>query len=115
MESTNPDRGFVTADVGAAEAGQDNYGFPALGLRMRGDRAEAFGEFTRANTRRRLAAVVDGQVVTLASINEPLYDRYQLSGGTDGLFRDEVTTWVAALRYGPLPAPLNCIETQAPR
>lgn len=70
--------------------------------------AKLFGDATRANVRRQLAIILDGQVQSAPTIQEPITGgRGQISGRfTDAEAQDLANV----LRNGALPAPLKLME-----
>ena len=92
-----------------ASAGFDSRtGLPAIELRFDSVGARQFGDTTKANVGKPFAVILDGQVIQVANITEPIL------GGTaqiTGNFTTEYATNVALLmRSGALPAPLNIIQ-----
>ncbi|NLE65165.1 MAG: protein translocase subunit SecD [Elusimicrobia bacterium] len=81
---------------------------PRITLRFKSDGARQFAELTQANVDRRLAIVLDGEVLSAPNIREPI-----LSGDAEisGDFTyDEASVLALALRSGSLPAPMHIEE-----
>ena len=88
----------------------DSAGFnqPKIALRFNSKGKGRFARITRENVNRRLAIVLDGEVLSAPNINEPI-----LSGNAEisGRFTfDEASLLALALRSGSLPAPMHIEE-----
>ncbi|OLL72593.1 Protein-export membrane protein SecD [Pseudonocardia sp. Ae168_Ps1] len=72
----------------------------AVGLTFKPQGAETWGQYTTANVGKNVAFVLDGDVVSAPSINQPIYGQTQISGQ----FNQECAQDLAqTLRYGSLP------------
>ncbi len=70
--------------------------------------AQKFGRATTDNVGKRLAIVLDGQIISAPNINEPITSG---SGMISGNFTfQEATDLALLLRSGALPTPLNIVE-----
>lgn len=101
---------FTQVDILKCQPTRDDFGYPALGLELTESSGLAFGEFTKTCLRRQLGVVLDGHVLTLASIEEPLYGLFQVRSSPPGWEQEEVERMVTILRGGPLPGRLRFIE-----
>ncbi|MEW5895169.1 MAG: protein translocase subunit SecD [Candidatus Omnitrophota bacterium] len=84
------------------------FGQPKIALSFKSKGAKDFAEITRDNVNQRLAIILDGQVLSAPTINEPI-----LSGNAEisGQFAyDEAALLALALRSGSLPAPMHIEE-----
>jgi preprotein translocase subunit SecD len=103
----------------SASANTDAGGLPCVVFSFDAIGSRKMGELTTANLpepviggfKRRMAIVLDGEVVTAPSINSPIYDRGEFTGS---FTQAEVEQFAAILNAGPLPAPLKLVsETPA--
>ncbi len=99
--------------ISGASAGQDREGRPAVNIRLSGD-ISLFSKATRDNVGKRMGVVyreVQGQkvqesVISLATIQSPLGNQFQITG----LSFEESRDLALLLRSGALPAPVSIIE-----
>ena len=87
---------------------QTGFGQPRILLSFDGEGAKEFGKLTQDSTRERLAIVLDNEILSAPTINEPI-----LSGRAEitGQFTFEEASLLAlALRSGALPAPMHIEE-----
>lgn len=90
-----------------AVPGYDDFGRPAVNFSFDSFGARKFADVTGKNIGRRLAIVLDNQVISAPSINSQINGR----GIIQGNFTIQQTTELAILmRAGALPAPLQVIE-----
>jgi protein-export membrane protein SecD len=83
-------------------------GEPVVTFRFNGAGARAFGRATEQNVGRRFAIVLDDEVISAPSINEPILGG---SGQISGNFTTESAAELGTLlRAGALPAPLKVLE-----
>ena len=66
--------------------------------------AQKFGRATTDNVGKRLAIVLDGEIVSAPNINEPITSEGMISD-----FIQEATDWLY-IRSGALPTPLTVVE-----
>ncbi len=85
--------------IQSASSGFDQTSAPAVNFTFGGAGSTLFGNLTQ-NVGRSLAIVLDGVAVSVATINEPIYSRGQISGS---FTRAEVDDIVTLLRAGSLP------------
>ena len=96
--------------VADARVDYDSQGFnqPNISLKFNGEGAKQFATLTKNNVNRRLAIVLDGEVLSAPNIKEAIM------GGTariDGMFTyDEASVLALSLRSGALPAPMHIEE-----
>ena len=91
-----------------ASVGYDQNNSPAVDFRFDGTGARRFGTATTQNVGKRFAIILDEEVISAPSINEPITSG---SGQITGGFTAETASdLVALLRGGALPAPLNVEE-----
>ncbi len=76
---------------------------PAVAFELTGDRAEILGGLTRRNEGRRLAIVIDDQVLVAPVIRSTITAHGQITGN---FTQRDVDGLIAILRSPPLPAPL---------
>ena len=92
--------------VDAQPSFQDN--FPVVSFRFDTLGGQQFGRTTQENSRRFLAIVLDGKVISAPRINEPILGG---SGIITGQFSvKEVNDLSLLLRAGALPAPISFLE-----
>lgn len=103
---------FNGMDLQRVERTQDLYGYPAVGLELRNERASDFGDWTEANAGRAMAIVLDEEVVTLATIRQRLPRKFIIEGGATGFTPEEVNGHVRVLRAGSLPVRLRFLDRQ---
>jgi SecD/SecF fusion protein len=83
---------------------QRGFGQPRISLTLNSDGSKKFGKITQENTNRRLAIILDGEVLSAPNIKEPI-----LTGNAEitGMFTfDEANLLALSLRSGALPAPM---------
>lgn len=102
---------FTEADVAEMKVSRDAAGQRAIQVTMRGERAEAFTEFTRRGVGRELAAIVDGEVAAKIPITRPFGKTWTLPFGADAADdANRAQRVVAELLGGRLPVPLRLEE-----
>ncbi|HQL41002.1 MAG TPA: protein translocase subunit SecD, partial [Candidatus Omnitrophota bacterium] len=87
---------------------QQAFGQPRISLSFNSEGSKKFASITQKNTNRRLAIVLDGEVLSAPNIKEPI-----LSGNAEitGMFTfDEANLLALSLRSGALPAPMQIEE-----
>lgn len=94
---------FGTDDLGQIVEGQDALGWPALRFELRAGRKEAFAEWTGSHVNDRLAAVLDGEIITIANIKSRLPGGGIIEGGEHGFEKKRLAEMVAILGSGELP------------
>lgn len=104
---TEPTHRFGNADLERVWQTTDQIGYPAVGFRMRPDRAAAFADFTEASVGRQLAVVLDGTVHSAPVLNARLAGTALISGRFGA---EEVQALVRLLRSEALPARLELVE-----
>lgn len=98
-------RDLRSADA-SPEAG-DGGGNYAVYFTLRPEAAARFGDWTRANTGRYLAIILNGRVRSVPYIRGPISD----SGQIDGNFtREQAQDIALTLRSGGMPAPIEVLE-----
>ncbi|WP_323763054.1 protein translocase subunit SecD [Maricaulis sp.] len=85
-----------------------NYTGPVVGFRLDTQGALIFGELTRTNRGRRFAIVLDNEIITAPSINEPILSGSGVIGG--GYTYETANQLVILLNAGALPASLTPVE-----
>ncbi|MBF0478141.1 MAG: protein translocase subunit SecD [Candidatus Omnitrophica bacterium] len=100
-------KGDTVADA-RVDYDSQNLGAPNISLKFNAEGAKNFGTLTQQNVNRRLAIVMDGEVLSAPNIKEPIM------GGTariDGQFSfEEASVLSLSLRSGALPAPMSIEE-----
>ncbi|HEV7908700.1 MAG TPA: protein translocase subunit SecD [Pseudonocardiaceae bacterium] len=98
-------------DIANATAGSDPKGAGFIvNLSFKGEGGNKWGKFTSANVNQQVAVVLDTQVVSAPSINEPI-----LGGNTQisGKFsQKEATNLANVLKYGSLPLSFSASEAE---
>ncbi|MBK7877976.1 MAG: protein translocase subunit SecD [Planctomycetes bacterium] len=102
LVSSNEEWRFSGADLERVEPSQDELGYPAVRLEISNAKKRAFGDFSEANLRRGMAIVLNGEIATLATINDKLPGSCVISGGSGGFTQKEVTDLVSVLKSGSL-------------
>ncbi|MDF1769611.1 protein translocase subunit SecD [Maricaulis sp.] len=89
-------------------ANHPNFVGPVVGFRLDTQGALIFGELTRANRGRRFAIVLDDQIITAPTINEPILGGSGVIGGS--YTYETANQLVILLNAGALPASLTPVE-----
>ncbi len=105
---------FHTVMTGAAlkEVGvtQTQTGQYQVAFELKGDDIKTFADFTSQNVGNVLAIVLDKQVISAPTINDPITDgRGVITGNFD---LNSANTLAVQLRYGSLPIPLKVVESR---
>ncbi|MBL8694001.1 MAG: protein translocase subunit SecD [Planctomycetes bacterium] len=80
----------------------DRDGYPAVSFEMAADRKIAFGDFTQAHLNDGMAIVLNGEIATLAEIQDRLPGSGIINGGRGGFTTKEVQDLITVLRSGSL-------------
>ena len=97
--------GLETASVTRSQAGAYEISFI-----LKSDSTNVFAEYTTANRGKYLAIVLDKQVVSAPTINDPITDG---QGVITGNFTQETAQTLAVqLRSGALPIPIKVVESR---
>ena len=97
--------GLETASVTRSQAGAYEISFI-----LKSDSTNVFAEYTTANRGKYLAIVLDKQVVSAPTINDPITDG---QGVITGQFtQEEAQTLAVQLRSGALPIPIKVVESR---
>ncbi|RFZ86544.1 protein translocase subunit SecD [Shinella sp. WSJ-2] len=100
---------FTAADVASAEPAANNE--PFIEFVLRAEAAERLAAFTRNNSGRTIAILLDGQVISTSQIQGAIIDGVgRLSGDFDAEGAANLARIVAS---GPLPAPVTIIEERS--
>jgi len=100
---------FTAADVASAEPAAN--GEPFVEFRLRPDAAARLAAFTRENTGRTLAVLLDGQVISTSKITGAVTDGAgRLSGDFDA---EGAANLARVIASGPLSAPLTILEERS--
>jgi len=91
----------------SVEPSTDAFGYPALSFEFSGARKADFEAWTKSHVGELLAIVLDGEVLTMPSIESALPGSGLITGGSGGFDAGEVESLVAQLRAGLLPIPLS--------
>jgi SecD/SecF fusion protein len=105
----NADETFTGADLERVSASQDELGYPAVGFEMSDEASGRFGRFTGRLEGRRMAIVLNDEIVTAPEINEPLYQSAIIKGRFSASERDALVT---VLRSGSLKIKPELINTE---
>jgi preprotein translocase subunit SecD len=79
-----------------------------VSFRFNPEGGEKFYELTSENQNRELAAILDGQAVSVATIKEPIHDNVQISGS--GFTIEQVKELATLLKSGAFVAPVSFSE-----
>lgn len=93
---------FTGGDAERFVSDADELGLPAVRFEMAPERKTAFGDFTQHYLRRGMAIVLNGEIVTLATINSKLPGGGIITGGPGGFKAEEVRQMVTVLQSGSL-------------
>jgi protein-export membrane protein SecD/preprotein translocase SecF subunit len=93
-------------DLRIARQALDEYNRPAVGFTLKPEAARRFGAITEDNINRTLATVLDGRVMSVATIQSRIDDQ----GRIIGVSREEMIEQVINLNSGALPADLEYVE-----
>jgi SecD/SecF fusion protein len=86
----------------------DGFGLPQISLEFNSQGARQFSQLTRNNVNRRLAMILDGEVLSAPNINEAIPSgKAQITGQFSFA---EASMLALALRSGALPAPMRIEE-----
>lgn len=102
----------VMTGSGLTSAGvtQDQAGNYEVAFELNSEGADTFAEYTSANVGNILALVLDKQVISVPSINQPITDGQGVITGNFDL--ESANALAVQLRYGSLPIPLKIVETR---
>jgi preprotein translocase subunit SecD len=102
-------KSFLSGDLlSDAKATFNQHAQPGVSISFNNIGGKIFGEITKTSIGRRIAIVLDGKVLSAASINEPILGGNAIISGN---FTVESANELALLlRAGALPAPLKTIE-----
>jgi len=103
LEDTIALKGDAVSDA-RVDFDSSGFGQPYISLQFNTDGAKAFAKLTRDNVGRRLAIIIDNEVLSAPNINEPILGG---KGQITGTFTfEEASILSRALRHGSLPAPI---------
>ncbi len=102
------ERGMVGTFVSSSHVSRDSLsGKPEIVFNLNLEGAKLFGDITRENVGRRLAIILDGEVVSAPTINTPITAG---TGSITGDFTEKEAFDLAVSLDNPLQAPLTIIE-----
>jgi protein-export membrane protein SecD len=106
---TTPEALFNGDQVRSANVSQDQQGRRVVAFSLQDAGSKLFGDYTTQHVGEFFAIVLDGNVISAPSINEPITGGSgQISGGGLGGFaRTEAEELVNVLRFGSLPFPVE--------
>jgi protein-export membrane protein SecD/preprotein translocase SecF subunit len=93
-------------DLRDARQSVDEFNRPAVAFILKPDAGARFGAFTERHINRLLATVLDGRVMSVATIESRIDDQGQIRG----ISREEMIQQVINLKSGALPADLEYVE-----
>jgi preprotein translocase subunit SecD len=93
-------------DLRNAQQSLDEFNRPAVAFTLKQDAAVRFGSFTESNIGRPMAIILDGRVMSVATIQGRITD----SGQITGITREEMLDQVITLKSGALPASMDYLE-----
>jgi preprotein translocase subunit SecD len=100
----------ITGDMlASAQVVFDQFNQPAVAFTLKPEGAERFFQYTSEHVGEFLSIVLDGEVISSATIREPIRDQGQITGN---FTREEARSLVIILRYGALPVPLKVVENR---
>ncbi|WP_439618699.1 protein translocase subunit SecD [Shinella sp.] len=100
---------FTASDVASAQPAAN--GEPFIEFVLRGEATERLAAFTRENSGRTIAILLDGQIISTSRIQGAITDGVgRLSGDFDAEGAGNLARIIAS---GPLPAPLTIIEERS--
>ncbi len=100
----------ITGDMlASAQVIFDQLNQPAVAFTLKPEGAERFFKYTSEHVGEFLSIVLDGEVISSATIREPIRDQGQITGN---FTREEARSLVIILRYGALPVPLKVVENR---
>jgi preprotein translocase subunit SecD len=94
-------------ELRSAKQGPDQYNQPAVHFEVKADSASKFGKATSENINRRLAIVLDHNIVSAPNIEGRISDQGQISGT---FTMQEAEDLALKLRSGALPASLTYLQ-----
>ena len=109
MEPEGDDTNVEGKHISQVRSDMDEYGRPCISFNMNTEGGQKMGLFTQLNKpdnsgKRLMGIVLDGQLHTAPSIEEPIYDRGRITGS---FTQKEVTDVIINLRSGKLEVALN--------
>jgi len=93
---------FTGSDLNSVGMQPDDLGYPAVSFDMAADKKIAFGDFTQAHLKDGMAIVLNGEIATLAVIQDRLPGSGIINGGQGGFSQTEVKDLITVLRSGSL-------------
>jgi len=93
---------FTGSDLNSVGMQPDDLGYPAVNFDMAADKKIAFGDFTQAHLKDGMAIVLNGEIATLAVIQDRLPGSGIINGGQGGFTQTEVKDLITVLRSGSL-------------
>ncbi len=95
------------SDLKTAYVSKDEFGRPAVGFELKSEAASKFAEFTSKNIGKRLAIVLEDEVVSAPVIRSRISDRGQITGN---FTPQEVRDLALILRTGALPTSVEILQ-----
>ena len=117
-EYVYPDRVFHTIMTGRhlrdANVSTDNLGQVVIAFDLTDEGAQIFRDYTTQHVGDIVAIVLDKEVVSAPSIDEPITQGEGIirSGGTGGFPLEEAQRIAIQMKYGALPVPLTVVENR---
>jgi preprotein translocase subunit SecD len=105
-----PEPGLSGNLVKNAWVNRDSFGQPEIMFEMTPVAATAFANVTRDNIGKRLAIVMDGELVSAPKIRSPIENGH---GVISGHFRPQDASAIATAMQSTLPVPIKALETKA--
>ena len=96
-------------DFRDAQPSTDQNGRPDIRFSLTTDAGERFYKYTSANVGNAMAVVLDNHVREVATINSPIRDDGEITGG---FTQEQAQSLSQALRSGSIPATISQIETR---
>jgi len=98
----DPRSRFTGSDMSAVRQTADDIGFPAVGFDIKSERGNAFGDYTREHIDKRMAIVINDEIVTMPNIENALVGGGMINGGARGFKEQEVQDLIQVLKSGSL-------------
>lgn len=103
----DPNHIFANSCIESFYLDTDAANRPAIGFEIRRTHQEMFGEFTEKSIGRRVAILLDDELVSAPTLSGRIEKNGIIEGGVRGFSEQEIRLLTAALKAGSLPVPLE--------